>query len=270
MRKTGSVFETARRLCVIVVEDAVLHPRFAELVYLVAACARGYRAGLRDVEVVAGIAFEAAGVRGRDELEGEEGGDGGVGGWAGGLVECLRVRMCYGGMGGDVEMFRRGAGVWEGRFGRDEGGWGILLRGFYEGERMVVGEGVVERLLEREDVVLRTGDVPLAAFDFHCCAVGSEVARAICAGKGGGAVRERFFGGFDDVRQGVERMIWRFWSGVSFKVGWSGIEGAKSVCRGDGRRMVKECRDGDEVLWIDQVEGLVVEWCRQYRKRFGL
>lgn len=186
------------------------------------------------------------------------------------LVQALCVRACYGGMKGDTAMLHRSARVWAKRMAADGAEWERALEEVYrKAGKGWLGEDMVAPLFGEGNQVLRLGDIPGAAFDMHCCSVGEDVTKELM--RDGGEVVERFGGGEEEVRKGIEGLIWRFRSSVSRKRAFKGLE---EVHGSSGVADIGKDDDGggglDEVLWKSELEEVVNEWCRRYRKRFGL
>lgn len=306
LRKTRSPFELLRRLSIIVLEDAALHPQFPTLVWFLAASSKGYLPSFEDVRTIVAVVHEVAACRvrdvgtaghadgGADTPEPHVGGDGsgGAGPQANGtgeqdgtgegagveerrserwrsVVESMRIRACYGGMSFDQSLLRRCTAIWELRFSANVAAWeAVLSRAFAGVEKDMISDDGLRILLRADEAVLRPGDIPPAAWDFHCCAVADDVSREVL-GRGGPIVT-RFPRGFDDVKKGVESLIWAYRAGVNLKRPWTSLEEAifaekeRPVAKGE------ECSSTDEILWRTELEPSVNAWCRKYRRRFGL
>ncbi|KAI8466086.1 MAG: hypothetical protein J3K34DRAFT_461074 [Monoraphidium minutum] len=120
--------ELLRRLGVICLEDALLHPRLPIIVWCMAAHAKGYRIGGTLANEVLGVVQQLAAATLRDHLPRN------TGMWrmpaslsdadaqlpaapaAAGLVKALLVRAAFGGMECDRDMLSRYAGLWLARF----------------------------------------------------------------------------------------------------------------------------------------------------------
>ena len=149
--KVASLNELVRRLGVIVIEDAIVHPQFPALAFLTSAIARGFEPDAWLVDLVFRLLYDVAKVRRRDPCDDGEarpargGGDGGAdaplnldtlaaalppeGEGAGGggppcpllreamlLVQSLLLRASFGGMQGDVAMMNAAARTLKERF----------------------------------------------------------------------------------------------------------------------------------------------------------
>lgn len=308
LRKTRSPFELLRRLSIIVLEDAALHPQFPTLVWLLAASSKGYISSFEDVRMIVTVVHEVAActVRdvgtaghaddgaGRPEQRVSEDG-GGVGGtgpdandtsdqggtgegaeveeqkserWRS-VVDSMRIRACYGGMSFDQSLLRRCTAIWELRFSANAGAWeGMLSRTFAGSAQDMISDDGLRILLREDAAVLRPGDIPPAAWDFHCCAVADDVSREIL-GRGGPVV-ERFPRGFDDVKNGVESLMWTYRSGVNLKRPWTSLEEAILLEKEGPVAKGAECSPADEILWRTELEPSINAWCRKYRRRYGL
>jgi hypothetical protein len=112
--------ELLRRLPVIVVEDAFLHPLYPALVWLMIAQSKGYAMSKRDAELVLSVVWQVAGVPRRDVVhKGDDAGPCSLSPDDHILCNSLALRANYGGTQGDVQMIRCSADAWRERF-RDE------------------------------------------------------------------------------------------------------------------------------------------------------
>eukprot|EP00177_Eucheuma_denticulatum_P001048 GFKZ01001910.1.p1 GENE.GFKZ01001910.1~~GFKZ01001910.1.p1 ORF type:complete len:459 (+),score=37.89 GFKZ01001910.1:169-1545(+) len=269
VRKQNSLFELLRRLTIIAIEDAVLHPNYPTLVWLFAASSKGYRPGRPELALVLQTVYQIAAVSVRDvAIWHESEPDPHFETSAAALVQALCIRACYGGMKGDTAMLHRSARVWSRRMRQDAPGWERALGEVYRhAGKGWQGEDMIAPLFSEGNQVLRLGDIPVAAFDMHCCSVGDEVTKEVI--RLGGELVDRFGGGEEELRKGIEGLIWRFRSSVSRKRAFKELHEVHST---SGVGDLRKDGDGglDEVLWKSELEGLVNEWCRRYRKRFGL
>lgn len=260
MLKT-SLFELLRRLTVIFLEDAILYPQFDVLVWLLAATGKGYTPSRDDVIFVLRAVYSAANVRVKDmgaTCDAHTASQSADNERAVRLVESLRVRVCYGGMGGDVAMFRDGAFRWGERFDRDAEQWLLALDAAYAAaDAGFDGAAAVGAVGERQ--ILRVGDVAFAAVDFHCSTISDEIAREILGGVAPGVLERFGVGGFDGVKGGVEKLMWLFRSSVNSKRIWGGLDADSDVAG---------VTQADEVLWREELAGPVHRWTRDYLRRF--
>ncbi|GLC43475.1 hypothetical protein PLESTM_001477400 [Pleodorina starrii] len=147
VKEDGGCAQLLRRLSVVCVEDAILHPGLPLVVWLMAAQAKGFVLGRTHVEALLQLVYQLAMVTVRDGLpdtdpwdSGESAAAAAVAATASGittqqgpsslqqvdelalppaegcLVKCLLFRASYGGMGGDVRMMRAFAAYWAARF----------------------------------------------------------------------------------------------------------------------------------------------------------
>lgn len=118
--------EFLRRICVICLEDTVLHPALPLLTWLTAAQAKDYTLGASHFNACLHIVHQLASVTVRDFLpaapwsEGRTVGnfaavDGVLRAAEAALVKCLLLRASFGGMTGDMAMLRGFAGLWTSR-----------------------------------------------------------------------------------------------------------------------------------------------------------
>lgn len=248
-------------------EDAVLHPQVAEIVWLFAASAKDYQPSLIQIQFVLGVVYQIANCRIRDNgVWKDVEADSGKGGH---LTEALRVRSCYGGMAGDVALFKRSAVLWGKRIEQRGDEWRRMLCACFDDNDAGVD---INKMMQKDERVLRNGDIPLAAFDMHCCSVAEDVAKNLV--KEGGEVLERFGGagvGYEDVHRKISRMIWMYRSSVSGKSAWDGnLAAGWMVLEAPMRRNKTEGEDLNKALWRSDIEKRVDDWCRTYRRRFGL
>lgn len=148
-------WELARRLCVINIEETVMHPDYAVLAWSMAT-GREFTPPQCLVESVLQIAADIASIPVRDPPSfSPEGAC--LTQWASSLPlpKCLLLRAFYRGMASDIKMLHAAAQSWNQRLNRDSE---LLeqVRRLYE---------PIEKLQESEMGRMRTVDVPLAAID---------------------------------------------------------------------------------------------------------
>lgn len=244
-----------------------MHPSFPELTWLFAAAGKAHRACKEDLQIILNAVYQLAAVKARDvgvrdmveeQVEGEDD-------W----VQALRVRACYGGMSGDTALLKAAANLWSQRLRKEGAKWSQFLgRLFQDAETGVVPEERWVPLFQENESVLRPGDIPPAAWDMHCCSVTEEISKSVL--EGNGEIVERFGGELDEVRMGIEKLMWKYRSSVSNKRAFEGLEEGLKVEKEAFMMNDDVCKNADEVLWKTEVEGLVNEWCRKYRRRYGL
>ncbi|GLI60475.1 hypothetical protein VaNZ11_002634 [Volvox africanus] len=139
-KEDGGAAQLLRRLSIVCVEDAILHPGLPFVVWLMAAQAKGFVLGRTHLDALLCLVYQLAMVQVRDGLPDPwDGGDSATVGTPvdatsqgpvtlqqvdelalpaaeACLVKCLLFRASYGGMGGDVRMMRIFAGYWAARF----------------------------------------------------------------------------------------------------------------------------------------------------------
>jgi hypothetical protein len=180
--------EAIRRLPIIVLEDAILHPSFPFLVWLMAANAKGYRPSKDHISELLRITHEVASIKVRDFLPpttafnspttlslseidnldlGEEESN---------LVRSILLRASFGGMEGDVKMLKGYVSYWTARFqGRCDPpptstlpsspspSWLAYLKGIFSSLPAPPPQLISPCTIGP----LRLGDVPLSSIDFH-------------------------------------------------------------------------------------------------------
>ncbi|GIL85302.1 hypothetical protein Vretifemale_13904 [Volvox reticuliferus] len=139
-KEDGGAAQLLRRLSIVCVEDAILHPGLPFVVWLMAAQAKGFVLGRTHLDALLCLVYQLAMVQVRDGLPDpwNDGDSATVGipvdATSQGpatlqqvdelalpaaetcLLKCLLFRASYGGMGGDVRMMRAFAGYWAARF----------------------------------------------------------------------------------------------------------------------------------------------------------
>ncbi|GIL55544.1 hypothetical protein Vafri_11102 [Volvox africanus] len=139
-KEDGGAAQLLRRLSIVCVEDAILHPGLPFVVWLMAAQAKGFVLGRTHLDALLCLVYQLAMVQVRDGLPDPwDGGDSATVGTPVDatsqgpvtlqqvdelalpaaetcLVKCLLFRASYGGMGGDVRMMKIFAGYWAARF----------------------------------------------------------------------------------------------------------------------------------------------------------
>jgi hypothetical protein len=148
-------WELARRLCVINIEETVLHPDYAVLAWSMAA-GREFTPPECLVDSVLQIAADIASIPVRDPPSFSPEGTW-LAQWASSLPvpKCLLMRALYRGMASDIKMLQAAAQTWNQRLGRESGVMEQIRR-LYE---------PIERLKEEELGGMRAVDIPLAAID---------------------------------------------------------------------------------------------------------
>lgn len=179
------------------------------------------------------------------------------------LVVSLGIRASYGGMSHDTGLLKRAMHTWRARFADPHADWLQTITDMYNTQSMqeCVPLESVRKMLRREDGVLQVGDIPLEACDFHCCRVSDEIARSITEDV---LHVPRFLKLVDgaEVKAVLERLMWRYRSGVS----------VKKALEGDVDQAVTPSQDGSEeaVIWREELRNHIDDWCRRFRKRYGL
>jgi len=162
-----------RRLPVIVLEDSFLHQDFAYLVWIMAACAKGFIPSTPHIRRLLMIVHQVAAVPYLDSvnstnLEGEQAFDfesldcsiqQNTHRASTTLIRAMMYRADFGGMGGDIRMIIRHAGFWSRRLRSNADAWLELLAKIHQdGGRLACQTEAPERVT-----------IPIAGVDFHCC-----------------------------------------------------------------------------------------------------
>lgn len=271
------MFELLRRFTVVILEDAVLHVQYPLLIWLAVATSRGYKVKNADIIAVLTVVYEVAAGAEVDHLQlldrtsGET--DMQTEGLWRDLTLALAVRASYGGRSGDVEMIRRAVEVWGSRFGgaeRYEWLGRIRNANCVAKEYQQDMQNVVNDCLKGGGVV--RGDVPLQAFDQHCCSVAKyigleamrERASMFCRMCERAEMAKGMEGAKDVgvVEEIVKRLMWRFWGGVSVRTAFEGEEAAEKE-EDDGEREERE-------VWLHDISWRVEAWCQRQCQRLGL
>ncbi|KAL3133249.1 hypothetical protein ABBQ38_007132 [Trebouxia sp. C0009 RCD-2024] len=115
--------EFLRRISIICLEDAILHPEMPLLVWLMCAQAKRYTMGVAAASACLQIVYQLACMPVRDcypfdpaSLSTEAGASSVLNDEEALLVRCIAIRAAYGGMAGDVAMLRDFASLWTTRF----------------------------------------------------------------------------------------------------------------------------------------------------------
>ena len=160
-----------RRLCIIMLEDALLHPQLPLVVWLMMTSTHGYHPPMFLLDQLLQITYELATVPVYDPLphgmDSQPLSQQEVKALLGEtpeylLVKCLLTRAAYGGMGGDVAMMNRYAILWTDRFQEKEKNWHARLLSLYS-----CGSGPAWR----DCLQVELGDIPEEAVDFHCTSI---------------------------------------------------------------------------------------------------
>jgi hypothetical protein len=163
-----------RRLVIIMVEDALVHPALPLVVWVMLALTRGYVPSEMLLQALFQVIWEVAHVHVYDDPATDTGDgcpltqDTGATVCAhpnDALVRSLLVRVEYGGMKGDMSLLCRSARTWGTRL-RNNTRWSVWLWDVH-----YRADGPHDGCLPHEwlrHVPLAVGDVPIAAIDFHC------------------------------------------------------------------------------------------------------
>jgi len=166
----ASFRDFARRLIVVCVEDAVLHPDLPLVAWAMMAESRGYQAPPALAAALLRILYElaacgtydaepvlaAAGGAAREEPDA-----GALAAEDAALVRSLLARAAFGGMRGDVRMLREAARIWCARLRCSSGRQ--MMRDAYAGCG-ITQSGLASLIVQP----LRREHVPPSAIDFHC------------------------------------------------------------------------------------------------------
>lgn len=278
----GGFMHLIRRVCIIAIEDAALIPHFAPLVWLLAATSRGYSPSdaprtedlmfvLETVQILAQLPLKdleaasdensvqepligpASDCEADPELEA--------------LVYSVRVRASYGGMPGDVRMLAQAADLWRTRTNANAKAWR---------ERIWYVTGLARKKIQPASVVagmllptsvLRRGDIPLSAVDFHCSEIVSCVADALLANRQSKCETLEHIGlDRDTLERGIRRLMWYHRSSLTNKVtSWDVACGKR-----DPPIASDDAPSADSVVWDNELSGLVRLWSVRYLQCRGL
>lgn len=156
-----------RRLPIVVLEDALLHPKFDEIVWIMKRASRkSYIPTDNDINLLLNVVYDIAKVEWRDvlktnvfksmpetvDLPSKK---------ACSLINAILLRSRYGGMQGDVSLLKHFASVWYNRFSEDTDLWLNKIDDLY---KFPEDKPIVYTEIEP----MQKTDVLLEAVDFHC------------------------------------------------------------------------------------------------------
>lgn len=278
--RRGEVFDLLRRLTVIILEDAILHPAYPFLVFLLASSSKQHDLSHLELLNLLKIVYEVAAVPTSDPLSSLTNNSPPQNYRATDIITALRVRATYGGMECDIDLLDRAAKVWQHRSKSED--WQSIFDVYdFKTSAANVTAQSVSPWLRPDDRVLRPGDVPLEAWDFHCCPVVNEVIDQITNGALKGNVP-----GFQrlsrarDLKGVFEGLMWRFWSSPSRKKPLNSV--ANVVERRDNATeqqtpvyrisslTVGQADSEEERVWKEELCTPVKKWCKKHRERYGL
>lgn len=210
-------FKLCRRLFVIVVEDAFVHPGLIVLVDLIKKYQRiNYVTDEMEKDVLMGIAWDAANVRWREdwdmrhkerqaldrssELDPES--------LEARIVGAIKYRSVIGGMKGDIRLLETFARVWSSRFASGEWTADKLLTDVYD------------KYKELSNKKVRAGtkaDIMPEAIDFHCWPPMLKI--LLKKEYIVNAVAQEYPG--EDIELRLRNIIWRCRSSFSDKIAWT-------------------------------------------------
>ncbi|KAL0055001.1 hypothetical protein WJX82_005601 [Trebouxia sp. C0006] len=231
-----------RRVSIICLEDALLHPDMPFLVWLMCAQAKGYALGCTAASACLRIVHQLASVPVRDAYptqidvpsDSEAGSRANIPAKEEVMVRCILIRAAYGGMAGDVTMLKAFAATWKSRFfqGRacphalptgihgvanaDEDKqpaldschtWLSYIQETYS--RLVMPPGGVLAMAQSP---LRRGDIPLSAVDFHISSIVEELVHVPSILAAAQSLKAD-----TDMNDSLRRAMWLFRSGVNSK-----------------------------------------------------
>ncbi|KAL0035771.1 hypothetical protein WJX77_002248 [Trebouxia sp. C0004] len=231
-----------RRVSIICLEDALLHPDMPLLVWLMCAQTKGYALGCTAASACLRIVHQLASVPVRDAYpiqidapsDSEAGSQVNISAKEELMVRCILIRAAYGGMAGDVTMLKTFAATWKFRFFRGHACPHALPSGHHEVanankdkqlaldprhtwhsyiqetySRLGMPPGGVLAVAKSP---LRRGDIPLSAVDFHISSIVEELMQVpsiLAAAKSLEAQT--------DMNDSLRRAMWLFRSGLNSK-----------------------------------------------------
>eukprot|EP00033_Pygsuia_biforma_P003756 GCRY01004115.1.p1 GENE.GCRY01004115.1~~GCRY01004115.1.p1 ORF type:complete len:541 (-),score=126.32 GCRY01004115.1:378-1910(-) len=244
--KDGGPQELLRRLAVIILEDAILTPLFARIVWLMLAVNKGYVLTEADVRAILNAVHVAAKGPFREKLPDV---------FALGkkktepppldplsptertLLRAVAMRACYGGMGGDLMMLRGFVPLWAERFlqsrvfhclapGLDDAGKseGLDVLGRWSTALANLEKHLLQDSIELENVgALRIGDIVPEAVDFHCSSMTDDLLNPTHASYSTvvKALDAVFHSPADRVKR-LREVVWECWSKTNFKAFFEG------------------------------------------------
>lgn len=240
-----ALIECVRRLVIISLEDAILHPDVVLLTWLMCATSKGFEPTDALRAAVARIAGEMAAIRIKDSVSYGVAGDSASGVLAlndveaalpaaeATVVQALMIRAHFGGMPGDVAMLHGFSHVWFNRFKQtaksndvpleydelrnpeiidDKSPWLSYLELAFDAAREATDAAKTWGGFMRRD------DIPIAAVDFHVSSCVEHVLQAPAVRLRIVEAGERFgFGDSIDVADRTKSAIWRHSAGVNKK-----------------------------------------------------
>jgi hypothetical protein len=271
--RKSSFSELVRRILIVLCEDAhVLMDHFPALTWLTAALSRGYEPRSNDIFLALNAVGLACLVRVRDaevlkdciddqsdaalsELDSwcQDGEPDLVT-----LVRSLQMRATYGGTQGDVAMLRRASRMWFRRFLEDPSTWRTRITESTQRALATLPPSLALSAVDSSSI-LKRGDIPLSAIDFHCSRVCYELARSVAAQGEASPVFERFG---RDCLDGIERLMWEYSSSISSKASsWADEEFQEKICA---------ATVFDRLLWEDHLQLGAKRFARNLLLKAGL
>jgi len=216
-----------RRLSIIMVEDAILHPMLPVVIWLTIASSYEFIPHKKHIDVCLQIVYQLASVDCRDPFIYDSTDDvipsvnemNQLPSLEASLLKSLLARACFGGMQGDIFMLRKFVQIWYKRFkGEDPlppnsgaSSWIEYLQNLY---------GKIQAPVSLENVNAMTGDdCVLSAVDFHCSPlVENMLMNNLLKSQIQNYVTSKY-GPQEDVFAKVKSLIWLFRSSVNLKNG---------------------------------------------------
>lgn len=272
-----------RRVSIICLEDALLHPDMPLLVWLMCAQAKGYALGLSAASACLHVVHQLASVPVRDAYptqidapsDSDDGSHTSVSAKEEVMVRCILIRAAYGGMAGDVTMLKAFAATWKFRFSQGRAcphalptgelgvakaigdkqlpldsrhTWLSYIQETYS--RLVMPPGGVLALAQSP---LRRGDIPLSAVDFHISSIVEELMQVPSILAAAQSLEAQ-----TDMNDSLRHAMWLFRSGLN----------SKTVSTG-GRLVDSHEKKTLQPLW-QAAHAAADAWSADYiRRRFG-
>ena len=200
-----------RRLPIIVMEDVILHPMMPRIVSIMEQVSKNEGISREDVAIMLQVIVDLCKCPQRDSLDtdllNQYTGREQLSATADKLINSLRLRAQFGGMGWDIEMLEKYARQWTMRFDENESKWRQFLHERFP--NVISVNPATIRTLQKEDILLE-------AVDFHCSPITNILARKTEFQH----LIYRLFGRAD-VKDKISDIIWELRSSVNKrKVFW--------------------------------------------------
>lgn len=267
IRRLGSVFQLLRRFTIIVLEDAILHPKYPLLVAFMCLSSKGYHLDRRFILLILQVVYDVAAGEYRDSrLEKEQPEQMPVVEEPyRTLITSLQIRATYGGMLFDTALLQRAISLWSNRLGQPS--WQQHLQSLYPTNPLTLD--MLERWMN-DDSPLGIGDIPLESLDFHC----SPVIEWLHSQLSNGAIKAPLFDKYSahaDRKKCLKDLMWKFRSGVNCKTDFVNHVN-EPAADGDMPPEVAQVPDALEheqrQIWKTELAAPITEWSVKFRRRY--